>query len=81
MAFNYPILVGQTDAMEAVAAFGIQVVALPITVFTDPAGAVLGIRTGELHAEQLESYLAVLADLEGRDLDRAAARARLASAL
>jgi thiol-disulfide isomerase/thioredoxin len=81
MDFNYPILVGQTDAMEAVAAFGIQVVALPITVFTDPAGAVLGVRTGELHAEQLENYVSVLADLEGGNLDRAEARARLASTL
>jgi len=81
MDFNYPILVGQTDAMEAVAAFGIQVVALPITVFTDSAGAVLGVRTGELHAEQLENYVSVLADLEGGNLDRAEARARLARTL
>jgi thiol-disulfide isomerase/thioredoxin len=81
MDFNYPVLVGQNDAMEAAAAFGIEVFALPITVFTDAAGAILGIHTGEVHAEHLDNLVAVLADLgEGR-IDRATARARIAGTL
>ena len=79
MQFNYPVLVGQTDAMEAAAALGVTVLALPITVFTDSAGAVLGIHTGEIHAEHLEDYRAVLADLGTGRADREAARARLAA--
>jgi thiol-disulfide isomerase/thioredoxin len=79
MQFNYPILIGQTDAMEAVAAFGVQVAALPLSVFTDPTGAVLGVRTGELHPEQLATYAAVLAELAQARIDRAAARTRLRS--
>ena len=81
MAFNYPILVGQTDAMEAAAALGVQVLALPITVLTDSAGAVLGIHTGEIHAEHLENYSAVLTDLAAGRIDRAAARARVAATM
>jgi hypothetical protein len=67
--------------MEAAAAFGIEVFALPITVFTDAGGAILGIHTGEVHAEHLDNLVAVLADLgEGR-IDRATARARIAGTL
>ena len=78
MQFNYPILVGQTDAMNAAAALGVEVLALPITVFTDSAGAVLGLHTGEVHAEHLEQYAIVLADLASGRSDREDARARLA---
>jgi thiol-disulfide isomerase/thioredoxin len=78
MQFNYPILVGQSDAIGAATAFGVQVLALPITVFTSREGAILGIHTGELHAEHLENYAAVLADLASGRADRAEARARLA---
>jgi thiol-disulfide isomerase/thioredoxin len=81
MGFNYPILVGEADAINAAAAFGISVLALPITVFTDRDGAILGIHTGEVHAEHLENYRAVLADLAAGRTDRAAARARIAGTL
>jgi thiol-disulfide isomerase/thioredoxin len=78
MAFNYPILVGQNDAMVAATSFGIQVLALPITVFTDSAGAILGIHTGELHQEHLDNFAGTIVDLENGRADLAAARARLA---
>ena len=81
MDFNYPILVGQNDATEAAAALGVQVLALPITVFTDPAGAILGIHTGEIHAEHLENYAAVLGELAAGRIDRGAARARIAGTM
>jgi thiol-disulfide isomerase/thioredoxin len=78
MDFNYPVLIGQNDAMEAAAALGVEVFALPITVFTDAAGAILGIHTGEIHAEQLDNLVAVLADLDEGRIGREAARARIA---
>src|SRR5262245_15538868 len=43
MQFNYPVLIGQSDAWEAAAAFGVDVYALPFTVFTGADGSVLGI--------------------------------------
>jgi peroxiredoxin len=76
--FNYPILVGEGDALGAATALGAQVVVLPITVFTASDGAILNLHLGEVHAEHLENYTAVLADLAAGRADRSAARARLA---
>jgi hypothetical protein len=78
MDFNYPILVGQGNAMDAATQFGVDVFALPFTVFTAASGAVLGVRTGEIHPEHLENYLAVLADLDTADIGLDVARARIA---
>jgi hypothetical protein len=64
--------------MSAAAALGVEVFALPITVFTDAAGAILGIHTGELHAEHLDNAVATLADLGDGRIDRETARARIA---
>jgi thiol-disulfide isomerase/thioredoxin len=76
--FNYPILVGEGDALAAATAFGAQVVVLPITVFTASDGAILDLHLGEVHKEHLENYTAVLADLAAGRADRPTARARLA---
>ena len=78
MSFNYPILVGQAEGMEAAASFGVAFFALPFTVFVDHDRNVLGVHTGELHAEDLENLAAVLASLERGDIDVDTARARVA---
>ena len=78
MTFNYPVLVGQTEGMEAAASFGVDVFALPFTVFTDRDGNVLGVHTGELHTEDLENLAAVLAELGAGSIDLEQARARVA---
>jgi thiol-disulfide isomerase/thioredoxin len=78
MDFNYPVLVGQSDAMDAAASFGVDFFALPFTVFADAEGHVLGVHTGEVHPEHLENLTGVLADLDGGTADLAAARARIA---
>jgi thiol-disulfide isomerase/thioredoxin len=76
--FNYPILVGEGDALAAATALGAQVLVLPITVFTAADGAILDLHLGEVHTEHLENYAAVLVDLAAGRVDRAAARAQLA---
>jgi len=78
MQFNYPILIGESGGWDAAAAFGVNVYALPFTVFTAPNGAVLGVHTGELHAEHLDNFAAVLDDLKAGKIDVATARARIA---
>jgi thiol-disulfide isomerase/thioredoxin len=78
MNFNYPILVGEGDAMEAAAAFGVDFLALPFTVFTAPDGEVLAVHTGEIKAGDLDNYSAVLTDMAAGTLTAAAARQRLA---
>jgi thiol-disulfide isomerase/thioredoxin len=78
MVFNYPVLMGEADAMNAAARFGAQFGALPFTVFTDAEGAVLGVHTGELHAEHLDNVRAVLEDRRAERITVNEARARLA---
>jgi len=78
MAFNYPLLIGEADAMEAAASFGIDFFALPFTVFTDSEQHVLGVHTGEIHPEDLANLAAVLADLRAGAIDLDEARARVA---
>ncbi len=78
MAFNYPVLVGQADAMDAAAAFGVDFFGLPFSVFTAPDGHVLGVHTGELHPEDLANVIATLEALADDSVDIAGARARLA---
>jgi len=78
MGFNYPVLIGQSEAMDAAASFGVEFYGLPFSVFTDTAGHVLGVHTGELHAGDLDDLISVLADLETGATDVPRARARLA---
>jgi thiol-disulfide isomerase/thioredoxin len=78
MQFNYPILIGDKSGWEAAAAFGVNVYALPFTVFTGADGSVLGVHTGELHQEHLQELTAVIGDLSDGKIDLATARLRLA---
>ena len=64
--FNYPILIGQNEAWAAAAALGVNIFALPFTIFTAGDGSILGVHTGELHAEHLATFQAVADDLRGR---------------
>jgi thiol-disulfide isomerase/thioredoxin len=78
MQFNYPILIGDKGGWDAAAAFGVNVYALPFTVFTGADGSVLGVHTGELHPEHLQELVAVIGDLRTGKIDLPTARARLA---
>ena len=78
MQFNYAIMVGDSAGWEAAAAFGVDFFALPFTVFSGADGSLLGVHTGELHAEHLDGFRAVLDDLAAGRLDTAGARTRMA---
>jgi thiol-disulfide isomerase/thioredoxin len=74
---TYPILVGQTEAMEAAEKFGPAFVALPFTVFTGPGGDVLYLHSGELHPEQLREILAITDQVTDGLITASEARERL----
>ena len=76
MQFNYPVLAGPA-AMDAAGAFGVDYVALPLTVFVGKDGRVLSAHMGELHAEHLENLTSVLEALEAGSMNNDEARARL----
>jgi thiol-disulfide isomerase/thioredoxin len=80
MDFNYPVLVGQADAYEAMAVFQNQAQVMPFTAFTAPGGAVLGVHYGELHAEHLENFATTIELLGTGTIDLGQARERIADA-
>jgi thiol-disulfide isomerase/thioredoxin len=77
MEFNYPILQGQSEAWAAAAELGVNIYALPFTIFTGGDGSILGVHTGELHAEHLETFRAVVDDLAAGRIDVDEARGRI----
>jgi len=81
MDFNYPNLMGESDAMDAAAAFGAEFFALPFTVFADASGRILAVNTGEIHQGDLDNFAAVIGDLNLGESSIDQARARLAGNL
>ena len=79
--FNYAILIGQNEAWTAASALGVNIFALPFTVFTAGDGSILGVHTGELHAEHLAAFQGVTDELEAGRIDVSEARRRIADAI
>jgi thiol-disulfide isomerase/thioredoxin len=75
---TYPILVGQSAAMEAAEAFGPAFAGLPYTVFAAAGGRVAGVYSGELHRDEVDRILALLDDVSAGVIPLAEARSRLA---
>lgn len=54
---SYPVLVGEQQAIEVAEAFGAEVIALPLTVFTDHSGKVIDMHAGEIERPDLEAAI------------------------
>jgi thiol-disulfide isomerase/thioredoxin len=61
---GYPLLIGEQDALDAAAAFGVETPVLPFTVFTDRRGEVVTLFIGELHKAQAELILSEVQSLD-----------------
>jgi thiol-disulfide isomerase/thioredoxin len=75
--FNYPILVGQEDAMAIAETSGIDFIGMPFTMVVAPSGELIKAHIGEIVESHIEEILAVFADLESGRLDIAGAREAL----
>ena len=75
--FNYPILVGQEDAMAVAESSGIDFIGLPFTMIVGPSGELIKTHIGEIVEEHIEQITGVLAQMQGGELDLAAAREAL----
>jgi thiol-disulfide isomerase/thioredoxin len=75
--FNYPILVGQDDAMAAAEASGVAFIGLPFTLVVAPGGELIKAHIGEIVAEQIETIVDVMQRLQAGELDLAGAREAL----
>ena len=58
--FNYPILVGEQDAMAVAESSGIEFIGLPFTMFVSSSGELLGAYIGELHQSHLDTIVDVM---------------------
>jgi peroxiredoxin len=72
---NYPLLIGEQDALDAADAFGVASPVFPFTVFTDRRGEVVTLFIGELHRPQAEFILSQVQSLN-QDLIRLPAAQR-----
>jgi thiol-disulfide isomerase/thioredoxin len=78
---SYPLLVGEQDALDVAAAFGVKSPAFPFTVFTDRRGEVVALYLGELHRPQAGLILGVVQDLNQERLTLPQARRTIAEGL
>jgi len=75
--FNYPILVGQQDAMAIAESSGIEFVGLPFTMFVSSNGELLSSYIGELHQSHLDTIVDVMTRLDRTEITSAEARSVL----
>ncbi|MGB7739042.1 MAG: TlpA disulfide reductase family protein [Steroidobacteraceae bacterium] len=81
MQIDYPLLIGEQDALDAAAAFGVDAVGLPFTVFTDTGGRVIALHMGELTADEAAIILGAVGEVNTGQVDPAQARQAIAAAL
>jgi thiol-disulfide isomerase/thioredoxin len=60
MKMGYPLLIGEQEALDAAAAFGVDVIGLPFTVFSDSAGRIIAAHMGELTWQEADVILAAV---------------------
>jgi peroxiredoxin len=77
----YPLLIGDQDALDAAAAFGVQSPVFPFTVFTDRRGEVVALFVGELHKPQAELILSEVQNLNKGLVQLPAARHAISEGL
>jgi thiol-disulfide isomerase/thioredoxin len=64
---DYPVLIGDQDALDIAAKFGMASPAFPFTVFTDRRGEVVALFVGELHRPQVDF---ILSEVQALNQDR-----------
>lgn len=75
--FNYPILVGQEDAMAAAESTGIDFIGLPITMIVSADGYLIRNHVGEIVEDDMTLIVEVFDQMQRGKLDLAGARSAL----
>jgi thiol-disulfide isomerase/thioredoxin len=78
---DYPVLVGDQDAMDVAAGFGMSSPGFPFTVFTDRRGEVVALYLGELHRQQADLILSEVQNLNEDRVQLPQARRTIAEGL
>ncbi len=77
--FNYPILIGQEDAMAAAEATGIDFIGMPFTMIVAPDGQLVKTHIGEILEDDMELIVEIFEQLQDGKIDLASARSALKS--
>jgi thiol-disulfide isomerase/thioredoxin len=77
IGIDYPVLVGEQDGLDAIAAFGMDTV-FPFTVFADRQGRIVTLKVGELHADEGRLILDVVKRVDQGQIDLALAKQEIA---
>jgi len=80
MGIDYPVLIGEQDGLDAIAAFGMDTV-FPFTVFADSQGRIVTLKVGELHPDEAGLILDTISHIDHGRIELAAARKQLSEAL
>ncbi len=72
--FNYPILIGQQDAMAVAESSGIEFIGMPFTMFVARDGEYVGAYIGELHQSHLDDVVSILERLDSGEINKDEAR-------
>ena len=75
--FNYPVLIGQEDAMAAAEASGIEFIGLPFTMIVAPDGQLIKAHIGEIHEDQMALIIETFEQMRNGAIDIASARSAL----
>jgi hypothetical protein len=81
LRIEYPILIGEQDALDVAASLGFDSPVFPFTVFTDRRGEVVALYVGELHQPQADFILSVVQNLNQEHLELKEARRTIAEGL
>jgi thiol-disulfide isomerase/thioredoxin len=81
LKIGYPLLIGEQDALDVAATFGVDSPVFPFTVFTDRRGEVVTLFVGELHRPQAELILAAVHNLDKGLIELPAARQAIVDGL
>jgi thiol-disulfide isomerase/thioredoxin len=77
----YPLLVGEQDALDVAARFGVDSPVFPFTVFTDQRGEIVALVVGELHRPQADLILDMVQKLNLDQVKLPEARRSIAAGL
>jgi thiol-disulfide isomerase/thioredoxin len=78
---DYPLLIGEQDALDVAASFGMVSPGFPFTIFTDRRGEVVALFIGELHRPQADFILSVVENLNQDRVQLPEARRRITEGL
>jgi thiol-disulfide isomerase/thioredoxin len=77
---DYPVLIGEDAGLDAVHAFGMDLV-FPFSVFADEHGRIVAVKLGELHQDEADFILDRVQDIDSGALSLAAARQQIEARL